>query len=90
MRKISIPLHTPVLLYKSGILVGIHFMDTFSRCDDYLRLLLTANKSNFIGGIHADCLLSRDNCFAFLFSRVTVKSKSLGTTVNQAISGVCI
>ena len=30
IRKIGIPLHTPVLLYKSGVLGGIHFTDMFS------------------------------------------------------------
>ena len=30
IRKIDIPLHTPVLLYKSGVLVGIHHTDMFS------------------------------------------------------------
>ena len=29
-RKICIPLHTPVLLYKSGVLWGIHYTDMFS------------------------------------------------------------
>ena len=29
-RKIGIPLHTPVLLYKSGVYGGIHCMDMFS------------------------------------------------------------
>ena len=28
--KIGIPLHTPVLLYKSGVQGGIHYMDMFS------------------------------------------------------------
>ena len=28
--KIGIPLHTPVLLYKSGVSGGIHFTDIFS------------------------------------------------------------
>ena len=30
IRKISIPLHTPVLLYKSGVLEGTHFTDMLS------------------------------------------------------------
>ena len=30
IRKIGIPLHTPVLLYKSGVEVGIHCTDMFS------------------------------------------------------------
>ena len=30
IRKIGIPLHTPVLLYKSGGLGGIHYTDMFS------------------------------------------------------------
>ena len=31
IRKIDIPLHTPVLLYKSGVQGGIHYTDdTFS------------------------------------------------------------
>ena len=30
IRKIGIPPHTPVLLYKSGIQGGIHFTDMFS------------------------------------------------------------
>ena len=30
IRKIGIPLHTPVLLYKSGVQGGIHYMDMFS------------------------------------------------------------
>ena len=30
IRKIGIPLHTPVLLYKSGVRGGIHYMDMFS------------------------------------------------------------
>ena len=30
IRKIGIPLHTPVLLYKSGVQGGIHFTDMFS------------------------------------------------------------
>ena len=30
IRKISIPLHTPVLLYKSGVQGGIHYTDMFS------------------------------------------------------------
>ena len=30
MRKIGIPLHTPVLLYKRGVKGGIHCMDMFS------------------------------------------------------------
>ena len=30
IRKIGIPLHTPVLLNKSGVLGGIHFTDMFS------------------------------------------------------------
>ena len=29
IRKIGIPLHTPVLLYKSGVLGGIHCTDMF-------------------------------------------------------------
>ena len=29
-KKISIPLHTPVLLYKSGVQGGIHYTDMFS------------------------------------------------------------
>ena len=29
IRKIGIPLHTPVLLYKSGVQGGIHYMDMF-------------------------------------------------------------
>ena len=32
IRKIDIPLHTPVLLYESGVQGGILFMDMFSRC----------------------------------------------------------
>ena len=30
IRKICIPLHTPVLLYKSGVQGGIHYTDMFS------------------------------------------------------------
>ena len=30
IRKIGIPLQTPVLLYKSGVKGGIHYMDMFS------------------------------------------------------------
>ena len=30
IRKIGIPLHTPILLYKSGVQGGIHFTDMFS------------------------------------------------------------
>ena len=30
IRKIGIPLHTPVLLYKSGVQGGIHYRDMFS------------------------------------------------------------
>ena len=30
IRKIGIPLHTPVLLYKSGVQGGIHYTDMFS------------------------------------------------------------
>ena len=30
IRKIGIPLHTPVLLYKGGVQVGIHYTDMFS------------------------------------------------------------
>ena len=30
IRKIGIPLHTPVLLYKSGVEGGIYFTDMFS------------------------------------------------------------
>ena len=30
IRKIDLPLHTPVLLYKSGVQGGIHYMDMFS------------------------------------------------------------
>ena len=30
IRKIGIPLHTPVLLYKSGVQGIIHYMDMFS------------------------------------------------------------
>ena len=30
IRKIGIPLHTPDLLYKSGVHGGIHYMDMFS------------------------------------------------------------
>ena len=30
IRKIGIPLHTPVLLYKSGVQGGIHYTDVFS------------------------------------------------------------
>ena len=30
IRKISIPLHTPVSLYKSGIQGGIHYTDMFA------------------------------------------------------------
>ena len=30
IRKIVIPLHTPVLLYKSGVQGGIHYTDMFS------------------------------------------------------------
>ena len=30
IRKIGIPLHTPVLLYKSGVIGGTHFTDMFS------------------------------------------------------------
>ena len=30
IRKTGIPLHTPVLLYKSGVQGGIHFTDMFS------------------------------------------------------------
>ena len=30
IRKIGIPLHTPVLLYKSGVQGGIHFTGMFS------------------------------------------------------------
>ena len=29
IRKIGIPLHTPVLLYESGVLGGIHYRDKF-------------------------------------------------------------
>ena len=29
-KKKGIPLHTPVLLYKSGVQVGIHYTDMFS------------------------------------------------------------
>ena len=29
-KKIGIPLHTPVLLYKSGVQGGIYYMDMFS------------------------------------------------------------
>ena len=29
-RKIAIPLHTPFLLYKSGVQGGIHYTDMFS------------------------------------------------------------
>ena len=29
-KKIGIPLHTPVLLYKSGVQGGIHYTDMFS------------------------------------------------------------
>ena len=32
IRKVSIPLHTPVLLCNSGVQDGIHFMDMFSSC----------------------------------------------------------
>ena len=32
IRKIGIPLHTPVLLYKSEVKGGIHCMDMFSCC----------------------------------------------------------
>ena len=30
IRKICLPLHTPVLLYKSGVQGGIHYLDMFS------------------------------------------------------------
>ena len=30
IRRIGIPLHTPILLYKSGVQGGIHYMDMFS------------------------------------------------------------
>ena len=30
IRKIGIPLHTPVLLFKSGVEGGVHYMDMFS------------------------------------------------------------
>ena len=30
IRKIGIPLHTPVLLYKRGVQGGIHYTDVFS------------------------------------------------------------
>ena len=30
IRKIGIPMHTPVLLYKGGVQGGIHYMDMFS------------------------------------------------------------
>ena len=30
IRKIGIPLHTPVLLYKRGVQGGIHYMDMLS------------------------------------------------------------
>ena len=30
LRKIGIPLHTPVLLYKSGVQGGIYYTDMFS------------------------------------------------------------
>ena len=32
IRKIGRPLHTPVLLYKSGVQRGIHYTDMFSLC----------------------------------------------------------
>ena len=30
LRTIGIPQYTPIMLYKSGVYVGIHFMDMFS------------------------------------------------------------
>ena len=39
IRKIGIPLHTPVLLYKSGVQGGIHCTDMFSSCSDMIEEL---------------------------------------------------
>ena len=35
--KIGIPLHTPVLLYKSGVQRGIHYTNMFSWGERYIR-----------------------------------------------------
>ena len=35
--KIGIPLHSPVLLYESGVQRGIHYMDMFSWCQFHNR-----------------------------------------------------
>ena len=40
IRKLGVPLQTPVLLYKSGVQGGIQFMDMFSRCMDRAREIL--------------------------------------------------
>ena len=48
IRKIGIPLHTPVLLYKSGVLGGIHVTDMLP--DEFPELEtcgLCNNQNNF-------------------------------------------
>ena len=49
LRKIGIPLHTPILLYKSGVQGGILFMDMFSWCNDSLVVINPA-----YGGSHCE------------------------------------
>ena len=50
IRKIGIPLHTPALLYKSGVQGGIHYTDMFSwwiHCTLYIIYLICSNKHTF-------------------------------------------
>ena len=67
IRKIGIPLHTPVLLYKSGVQGGSHCRDMFSWCDqlthiwqiDFLIIINWVSTLSFLGVLGVIYLIFR-------------------------------
>ena len=56
IRNLGIPLHTPVLLYKSGVQGGIHVTDVYSYCNDVKFVLFNDIRVFDIKGVTFSCI----------------------------------
>ena len=79
IRKIGIPLHTPVLLYKIGVQGGIHYTDMFSLCVFCLVNSSDVDQSSRVDGCYTcsfyNCIYMNLNATKCTFGHSDITSR---------------